>query len=281
MPSVESHGASIYYETHGDAARPPLLLLMGLGTDAHGWEPQLSDFGARHRVILVDNRGVGRSSKPAGPYSTRLLADDARAVLDALAAPRAHVLGLSMGGMIAQELALASPERVGALALAVTYARPGREVEATSGPGIPSPLELLAGGAGPGFDLASIDLRQIMGFLMPMVFSPRFLVDNKAMLEENFQRSLAYGFSMAGFLGQVAAAMGHDTVARLPSLALPTLVITGTADALVPPRHSDELARLIPGARLEKFEGIPHGINFEAPERFNTLVLEFLADHPL
>src|SRR5205823_11590917 len=94
-------------------------------------------------------------------------------------------------------------------------------------------------------------------------------------------RSMSYGFSMEAFLGQVNAVMAHDTSARLPSLHLPTLVITGGGDRLVHPRHSEELARLVPNARLVTIPDATHGFNFETPERFNETVLAFLAEHPL
>jgi pimeloyl-ACP methyl ester carboxylesterase len=281
MPTVERDGVPIYFEEHGSGE--PLLLLMGLGTDAHAWEWQVPDFAAGHRVILVDNRGIGRSGKPPGPYTTALLAEDARAVLDRVGAVRAHVVGVSMGGMIAQELALAHPGRVGALVLACTYARPGREIEATSTEGAQrigaaSPFELLARG---GIDFTAIDVKQLLEFMMPLVHSPQFLVEKREWLRAMFERSLGYGFSLPAFLGQVAAAMEHDTRARLPSLRAPTLVITGTADRLVPARHSDELASLIPGARLLRIDGAAHGLPLEHPERFNRAVLEFIAEHPL
>ncbi len=119
MPRASTSGASLYYQVHGSGG-DPVLLIMGLGSDLHFWERQIPAFAARHRVIAFDNRGVGRSDKPPGPYSVAMLAADAARVLDAAAVERAHVVGLSMGGMIAQELAIAHAERVGALVLAGT-----------------------------------------------------------------------------------------------------------------------------------------------------------------
>jgi 3-oxoadipate enol-lactonase len=187
-----------------------------------------------------------------------------------------------MGGMIAQELALRHPHRVGALALVATYARRGREVGDTaergsSVVGLPS-LTMLGSG---GFDLTKVDPQQLVGFLMPLVFSERFLREERKWLKELWLRALANGFSIDGFLAQLGAVMSHDTVARLPSLRMPTLVVTGTADALVPPHHSDELARLIPGARLTRIDGATHGLNLEIPDAFNALLLDFLAAHPV
>ncbi|MSP62127.1 MAG: alpha/beta fold hydrolase [Myxococcales bacterium] len=282
MPTVDRSGVPIYYETHGDLG-DPVLLLMGLGTDAHGWELQVPAFAARHRVLLLDNRGIGRSGKPPGPYSIAQLADDAVAVLDAVGLARAHVVGLSMGGMIAQEIALSHPARLGALVLAATFARPAREVLETTErgsqavAGAPSLLGLLGRGAGG----AAVDPLQMMRFLMPLVFSKQFLRERRDWLFQFFARSMGYGFSMEAFFGQVSAVLAHDTTSRLGGLSLPTLVITGTADALVPPHHSDELSRLIPGARLLRFEGATHGLQLEIADRFNASVLEFLAAHPL
>src|SRR4051812_14736716 len=109
MPWVDHAGTPIYYEVHGEGRREPVVLLMGFAVDLQGWERQVPALVERHGVILVDNRGVGRSGKPAGPYTSALLAEDVRAVLDALDIARAHVVGISMGGLIAQELALAHP----------------------------------------------------------------------------------------------------------------------------------------------------------------------------
>src|SRR5436190_22870640 len=141
MPTIDRDGVAIYHEERGERG-DPLLLVMGLGVDAHGWEFQVPALAARHRVILVDNRGVGRSGKPRGPYTTAMMAEDARAVLDGLGVARAHVVGLSMGGMIAQELALAHPDRVGALVLAATYARPDDATRRTAAEGSQSIAEI-------------------------------------------------------------------------------------------------------------------------------------------
>jgi 3-oxoadipate enol-lactonase len=258
-------------------------MLMGLGSDAHGWELQLPAFSARHRVVLVDNRGAGRSGKPPGPYTMGLLADDAAAVLDAAGIARAHVVGISMGGMIAQELVLRHPDRVGALVLAATFARPGAEVRDVTERGSQailgeSPMAVLARGAA---DLSKLDVQELFRFLMPLVFTRAWMKDNRAFLQNYFLRSMGYGFSLPAFFGQVSAVMAHDTVERLPSVRAPTLVITGSEDGLIPPHHSDELSRLVPGASLERVAGGSHGFNFERAELFNEAVLDFLRRHPL
>ena len=288
MPTIErDDGTTIHYDVHGEGE--PVVLIMGLGVDGHGWDLQVPGMAARHHVIVVDNRGVGRSGKPAGPYSIPMMADDVAAVLDAVGTERAHVVGVSMGGMIAQELTLRHPSRVGALVLGVTFARPGEEVRATSeqggaqiasgvGSAGPSPLALMMSGQ---LDLSAIDVRQAFSFLMPLVLSEKFLREKRAWLAEMLDRSIGYGFSMKGLAAQIAAVLAHDTVARLPSLRAPTLIVTGSKDRLVPPRHSDELAALIPGSRLVVREGGTHGINFEDAEWFQETILDHLARHPL
>src|SRR5216683_5128956 len=122
MPSISAEGAEIYYETSGSG--DPLLLIMGLGADSRGWTMQMHAFAEKYRVIAFDNRGVGKSSVPPPPYTTKQMARDALAVLDAEEIARAHVLGVSLGGTIAQELVLAAPDRVRSLALGSTWAGP-------------------------------------------------------------------------------------------------------------------------------------------------------------
>jgi pimeloyl-ACP methyl ester carboxylesterase len=263
---AERDGVHLYYEVHG--AGEPLLCIMGLGGNIHFWEFQIPAFAARHRTIVFDNRGAGRSDKPDGPYSIPMLADDAVRVMDAAGVARAHVIGISMGGMIAQDLVLRHPDRVGALVLACTFARPDETARRAQGSG----LDMMKGG---------LDTKQLFKFMMSMVLSPEFIQREKPWLRGLLEKALSYGFSVEAFLAQLSAIMKHDAAERLKELRAPTLVMTGTADLLVPPHHSDELARLIPGATLVKMEGGTHGFNVERKDEFNQSVLDFLAQHPL
>ena len=256
------------------------MLVMGLGTDLHGWERQVAALSDGRRVLLLDNRGIGRSEKPAGPYTTAQLADDVAGLLDHVGWGRAHVVGLSLGGMIAQEVALRHGRRVRSLALIATYARPDSETRATAEEGAARggvDLKMVLGamqGAGVAFDP-----KTIMQFLMPLVFTKRFLEAEREYLKAMFERSLSYGFSTAGFAGQLAAVLSHDTVARLATIGAPTLVVTGTRDKLIAPRHSRVLADRIPGSRLVEIEGGTHGLNLEMPERLNEVLSGWLREH--
>jgi pimeloyl-ACP methyl ester carboxylesterase len=272
MPTLERDGVSFYYEDHGRG--DPLLLIMGLGGNIHFWEFQIPVLAEKYRTIAFDNRGAGRSAKPRGPYTIQMLADDAVAILDALHVERAHVLGISMGGMIAQDLVLRYPQRVGALVLACTFARPDEATKKMSAEG--SAMMGLGGG-----DPAAVDVKQVWKFMMSVILSPEFIQREKPWLRSLLERAQSYGFSVEAFLAQAAAVMNHDAADRLKEVKAPTLVITGTNDMLVPPHHSDELARLIPGAELQRMDGGTHGFNVERKEEFNRSVLEFLSRHPL
>jgi 3-oxoadipate enol-lactonase len=131
------------------------------------------------------------------------------------------------------------------------------------------------------FELASLDMRSLFRFLVSLVFSEDFIAREKEWLRQMWQRAAARELPVHGFLGQVAAVMTHDTVEELRRVTAPTLVLTGDRDRLVPPHCSDELARLIPGARLTKIPGGHHAFNVEMPDAFNAAVLDFLAEHPI
>jgi pimeloyl-ACP methyl ester carboxylesterase len=275
MGTVTVGDVELYYEEHGSG--DPLLLIMGLATDSTAWLFQLPAFSERHRTIVFDNRGVGRSAKPPGPYTIRQMGDDAAGLLAALGVDRAHVVGVSMGGMIAQELALRHPERVRSLVLACTYPEPDEEVRLGRASSM-AQLGIDASGAAP-IDLATIDPMMIFQTLLPKVFSPAFLMNQLPTLMQLFGGALQYGFSVEAILAQVDAVMSHKATDRLHGITAPTLVLTGDADLLIPPANSEILAREIPGATLVKIPGGTHGFNFETPELFNKEVLDFLAAH--
>lgn len=262
MPTVRSGDATIAYEVAGDGE--PVLLIMGLGAERRAWALQLPGFTERHRVIAFDNRGVGESSTPPGPYSTEQMAADALAVMDAAGVARAHVVGVSLGGTIAQQVALLAPDRVGALVLASTWCGPSEwrtRVRA---------MQLAI--------LDALGLEALTRARMLLVFTPPLFENEKLM--DAIEATMNATTSPEGYVAQYVAAEAHDLRDRLGGIAAPTLVLTGARDVLVPRELTEECARLIPGAELAVLD-TAHSIQFETAEEFNARVLDFLARHPL
>jgi pimeloyl-ACP methyl ester carboxylesterase len=275
MSTARIGSIDLYYEEHGRG--DPLLCIMGLAADSRAWMFQLPDFAKRYRTVVFDNRGVGRSAKPAGPYTIHEMADDAAGLLDVLGIARAHVLGVSMGGMIAQELALRHSERVRGLVLCCTYPEPDADIERQRHFSVTQLGGSVTGDGEIRIDLSTLDPFMFFQHLLPRVFNQAFIDSELPKLMQLFGGALEYGFSLEAILGQVAAVMGHRATDRLHQIAAPTLVLTGDADLLIPPGNSDVLARNIPGAKLVKIAGGSHGFNFETPDVFNREVLDFLA----
>ncbi len=264
MPSTEAPGFRVHYEAYGEG--DPLLLVNGLGSDHTEWLFQLPAFSGRFRVIAFDNRGAGKSGSPPGPYTTAQMADDAAALLDALKVARTHLLGVSLGGMIAQQIALRHPGKVDRLVLACTA--PGGSLSVR-----PSPEALASFARDPSADLEAQVRRTI-----PWLYTEIYCRDNPEEVEDFVRRRLASPANDAGVAAQLAAAIGHDAGDRLKEIAAPTLVIAGAADRLVPPENSRRIAERIPRARLVLLPGAPHRLFAENAEDFNREVLAFLRE---
>jgi 3-oxoadipate enol-lactonase len=260
VPSVGADGAEIYYETSGNG--DPLLLIMGLGADTRGWTMQMHAFAEKYRVIAFDNRGVGKSSVPPPPYTTKQMARDALAVLDAEEVGRAHVLGVSLGGTIAQELVLAAPDRVRSLALGSTWAGPSDWR---------SRLRKMQLGI-----LETQGVEALVRARVLFIFSP-LMFEKAPQMMDLIEKTMAET-PLEGYLYQLDAADAHDARARLAEVRTPTLVLTGKRDILVPPELSAEVASLIPGAELVMLE-TAHAIQLEESALFNETVLAFFATH--
>ena len=275
MAIAKVNDVDLYYEESGRGE--PLLCIMGLAADSTAWLLQVPAFAEKYRTIVFDNRGVGRSAKPAGPYSIHQMADDAAGLLDTLGIDRAHVLGVSMGGMIAQELVLRHPQRVRGLILACTYPEPDAEVEKHRSFTLTQLGGSVTADGEVKIDFNTIDPLALFQNLLPMVFSQEFIQTDLMKLMQLFGGALQYGFSMEAILAQTQAVMTHKATDRLHQITAPTLVLTGDADRLISPANSDAIAKHIPGAKLVKIEGGSHGFNVEKPEAFNREVLSFLS----
>ncbi|HXH81382.1 MAG TPA: alpha/beta fold hydrolase [Candidatus Tectomicrobia bacterium] len=265
MPRVRVGDVRLFYEARG--AGEPLLLVMGFGGDHLAWGFQAPAFAERHRVIAFDNRGAGRSDVPDVRYTTRAMAEDALGLLDALGVERAHVLGVSMGGMIAQELALAHPDRVLTLQLHCTCARPDRYLRALIDTWRTVRRRL--------------EITEWMRALALWLFSPRTYQERPDLVETIVQMGAAnpFPFSLTGFLRQGEAIRDHDALDRLGAIACPTLVTVADDDILVPPRFAREIAARVPGAVFRTVPDAGHAYFWERPDVFNAMCLEFLAAH--
>jgi pimeloyl-ACP methyl ester carboxylesterase len=262
MSIATSDAVRIAYEMRGTGE--PVLMIHGLGYDRFGWGPAPDLLAEELEVVLFDNRGVGESDAPVGPYSAPMLAADALAVLDSLGLERAHVVGTSLGGMVAQELVHAHPERVTKLVLACTT--PG-------GPrAYPIPERTLAIFAA----FATLPVEEALRRFVENALADETVRARPELVEEIYRYRLGHRPHPEAWQWQAAASMGFDAFDRAGRIRVPTLVLTGTADNVVDPRNSDLLAQAIPGARLERFEGLGHLFFWERPERFARVVKEFL-----
>lgn len=279
MPKVKVNEINIYYEIVGEGE--PLVLIMGLGTDHLGWMFQVPTLSEKYKLLLFDNRGVGLSDKPAGPYTIRMMADDTASLLEELKIEKAHILGISMGGMIAQELAINYPQKVGSLILAATYAAPDEKIREVMSNGLKYFVGVEKLDKIEEINFNNINMEKIMKFMMPLILSQEFINNNQELINQMIQQMLATEPSPQAFLAQAIATQNHNTLDRLNNITAPTLVLTGDKDILISPSHSEILAQKIPKAKLVKCEGGTHGFNLELKERFNKEVLNFLQENPL
>ena len=263
MPYVRStDGCRIHYEVTGRRSAPPVLMIQGLGMDKHGWIMQRLAFSWRYRVIAFDNRGAGRSDKPLGDYDLYQMAQDAVAVLDDLGIERAHVVGASMGGAIAQILTVMFPDRVRSLTLACTACRNSEWRR-----------DLLAGWA----DRALAEgVGAMAGSAARWVIGPRSF--RRVVPVLGWLGPLGFGRSGEAFASQVAGILAADDslADQLGEITVPTLVIVGNQDILTPRGESEELADRIPTAELVVISGAAHGLMIEHASTFNRVVGDFL-----
>jgi 3-oxoadipate enol-lactonase len=262
VPHADVNGQRLYYELHGEGE--PLLLVHGLSVDTVGWTLQLPVFSQQFRTVAFDNRDVGRSSRAQAGYEIADMAADTLALADALGLEEFHLLGLSMGGAIAQEVALAAPERVRTLTLCVTYPGGGAWARAHAAAWSARALTMTRE--------QRIDELLLLSLTEQTYENADFVtfVRTAMLANEHPQEPEA-------FARQLLASARHETRDRLGELTMPVHVIGAEFDLLLPVWKSRELAQLIPAARLTVLEGAAHGVNIDGAERFNAAVLDFLA----
>lgn len=264
MPRANVNNINIHYRVYGDGE--PLILICGLGADIGSWFLQLRPFKKHYRVVAFDNRGIGWSDKPSQPYSVKDMAADTVGLMDHLGIEQANVLGISMGGMIAQEVALNYPARVKKLILASTGSE-GWDPEKS--PKVRRSMKLEEGAQ---VDWNSKNLARLVVAMTGYScnsWSHRFLLIS-------LFRICIRQSTLVGMAGQSRAAAGCSTTDRLHLIKSPTLVIGGTKDWIFSRGDTEQMAQRIPGARLVLVEGGNHAMMTEMHSRFNREVLAFL-----
>jgi 3-oxoadipate enol-lactonase len=264
MPTASVNGIDINYRLEGDGERT-IVLVNGLADDLETWVLQMDDLLAGgYRVLRYDNRGVGHSSAPPGPYTTRLFADDAKALITSLGLTNVDMMGVSMGGMIAQEYALAYPGDLRSVTFGCTYAAPG--------PFCGRMFSMWA-------DMAPVNgVPFIMRDVTLWAFTVPFFEQREDELREFEGEMAGMPMPVEAYLAQLSAIQTHDTRDRIGTVRTPTLVLAGEEDILIPVRLSMQLHELVPGAAWATTKG-GHACCWEHPQEFNQALLEFLAKH--
>jgi 3-oxoadipate enol-lactonase len=261
MPFVENQGASIHSDEQGHGS--PLLLIMGLGYASDMWHRTRPVLSVNYRTIALDNRGVGRSDVPPGPYHISLMASDAAAVLDAAGIESAHVLGVSMGGMIAQELALQYPQRVRSLILGCTTAGGPTAVRAEKD----AAEMLMARGR--------MSPEQAAEASVPFIYDS---TTPRARIDEDLAIRRLWFPRAEGYTAQLQGILAWESYSRLPGIAAPTLVIHGESDRLVPSANGKLIAERIPGAKFVMLPRASHIFLTDQTDAAHRAILEFLGE---
>jgi pimeloyl-ACP methyl ester carboxylesterase len=266
---ASSGGVDLAYSVEG-AGQETVLLIMGLGGRAADWGTEFPSLLAKqYRVVRMDNRGVGASPRFRGAYELSDLALDATHVLDAVGADRAHIIGISMGGMISQLVALEHPNRVQRLVLMSTH---------FGGANVPNPHpdamrlfdpeELMQRGSDP---------ERMMRFTLSVITGPGFLERRPDLVEMMIGNVRAAPTRNSAFMAQLQAILTSDRSERVKDIKAPTLVVHGSVDKLIPVESGRMLASAIPGAKLHLMENVGHCPMLEAPEELAKVIGEFLA----
>ncbi len=266
MPKANVQGVNLYYEVHGSGY--PLVLIRGLSSNADHWYCQVPAFSSHYSVVVFDNRGIGRSDISDLPFTISTMADDTVGLMDVLGFPKAHILGISMGGMIAQEIALKYPQRVNGLILACTHCGGKQAVQ-------PAP-DIINDLSGSLFAATQEAVQKGLRCL----FSERTIQQAPDVVQRYGEVSKRFPPTAQVLIHQLKAIQGHDTWKDLVDIRNPTLVLVGNEDVLIPPENSKIIAERIPHARLRVIEGGGHQFLIEQPDDFNNAVLEFLLALP-
>jgi 3-oxoadipate enol-lactonase len=266
MPKVRSNDVEIYYEIRGEGT--PLLMIHGWGSSSEMWPPKfIEELTKHHKLILVDNRGTGRSDKPDVEYSIKMMAHDAASIMDVINVSKAHVFGASMGGMIAQEFAFHYPEKVESLILGCTTCGGSQMIESEE---VRKLINTFASGHPPEMS------PELQNKMLRFSFTPSFLKENLNTIIKGFM-AIKYPTPAFAMGRQAQAILNHDTYDRLTQIKVPTLVLYGEEDIMVPIENSRILAERIPNAKIKMFESVGHNFTAGIEKKVAEVILEFLA----
>lgn len=267
MPFVHTNGINLYYEERGSG--DPLLLIMGITAPGSVWEKHAAYWARNFRCILLDNRGVGRSDKPAGPYTTAQMADDCAGLLEALQLQEVRVVGCSMGSIIAQQLVIRHPEKVRSLVLMCTWARCDNMAKAIFHHMVHCKARLRP--------------EEFSLYIQLLIYSKSSWNDDGMFseLEAGRQQAAVEPFPqpLHGLEGQAAACTMHDVFDRLGEIQQPALVIGGREDVFTPAWMAEEVAGAVQNAQLHLYENCGHAFHWERMEHFNPFVRNWLLEH--
>lgn len=268
MAEAEYNGVRLYYEVHGEGT--PVILIMGLGGSGRAWGLQLPEFARHHRTILPDNRGVGHSDMPGGPYTMADFAGDLEAVMNAAGVESAHLVGVSMGGLVAQEFYHLHPGRVRSLTLVATGVGPADPAYIPPDSEVWDVLHM---------DRATTDPRTVVERMNELFYHPEYRARIPDLADRILQFQEREPQPAHAFHAQLDSASRHTLNSpRLHRVTVPCLVIHGEDDRVWPPANARYLADHLPEARLELVPGAAHMLPLEQPREFNRRVLAFLAD---
>ncbi|MFX1571109.1 MAG: alpha/beta fold hydrolase [Promethearchaeota archaeon] len=263
MPIIKVNDINMYFETHGEGF--PLFMIMGLSCDVNWWTPEIIDATAQNfKTIVFDNRGIGRSDKPRMAYSIKMFAEDTIGLMNALNIEKAHILGLSMGGFIAQEIALSYPERIERLVLCCTHCGGAKAITPSN-----EAMNFLLN--------PPKEPIEFVNSFIPLLFTKGFIESNPDFIESYKQRMSRIPFNLRLYRRQLQA-MGFNAARRLKKINIPTLILNGKEDILVPPGNAEILAKGIPNAKKVILENTAHFLFQPDTEKVTNLISEFLTE---
>ncbi|MFW9888436.1 MAG: alpha/beta fold hydrolase [Candidatus Thorarchaeota archaeon] len=266
MPFATVGDIDLYYEIYGPLEAPPIIFIGGWASYRWIFFRQIPTLKRRFRCIVFDNRGAGRSSKPDYPYTMEMFADDTIGLMKALHIENAHILGISMGGLIAQQIAISCPEMVRSLILVATH---------FGGPNhIPIPDEIVA--LLVALPTETISLEQAREMRYRATFSPQFLRENTALMNQIDEWVQMYPAPLFAQVHQSSATSAFNSESELHRITAPTLILQGDSDFTIPPKNAQLLADRIPNSRLKFIEGAAHFVIIEKYAEFNNEVMSFI-----